>query len=99
MRTDIVRYPRMASSSSHVVHLRGGFTTSEAALRLLWQLENDGYTVRLLDGRLQVLPVDRLTPALAQTIRQHRYELIALVRYEPDDSHLFTDTHPYARTA
>jgi hypothetical protein len=76
---------------SELVHLRGGLTVSVPALRLLWKLENDGFTIRLLDDRLQVSPIEQLTSAIAQRIREHRDELLMLVRYQPDDSHLFTD--------
>jgi hypothetical protein len=87
-------------ASSELVYLRGGLTVSVAALQLLWRLENENFQIHALaDGRLQVLPVARLTPALAQEIRRHREELVALVRYTPDDSHVFTDDHPIARTA
>lgn len=80
-------------ASSELVHLRGGLTVSAPALRFLWQLEHDGFDIACTDdGRLRVTPPSRLTPALTTEIRRHRDELIALVRYTPDDSHLFTDT-------
>ncbi|HXG86936.1 MAG TPA: hypothetical protein VNJ02_01265 [Vicinamibacterales bacterium] len=86
----------MTSSS---VHLRGGLIVAEAALRLLWQLEEDAFTLTLLeDGRLRVQPSERLTPELRATIRLHRDELVKLVGYTPDDSHLFSDD-PEARHA
>lgn len=78
-------------ADSELVHLRHGLTVTAPALRLLWHLENDGYSVRLQDTRLFVLPVDRLTPALCADIRRHRDELIKLVQYQPDDAHLFSD--------
>ena len=92
MLATTARCPAMAfSESADVVILRGGLVTTAAALKLLWALEHEHFTIRLLDGRLQVLPVERLTPALAYQIRDHRDELIELVRYQRDDSHLFSD--------
>ena len=79
-------------ASSELVPLRGGLVVAAPALRLLWQLENKGFSVRVVDDRLQVLPATRLTSALVSTIRQHRDALIELVRYQPDHSHLFTDS-------
>jgi hypothetical protein len=70
-------------ASSELVHLHGGLTVSLSAWRLLLQLEDLNFTIRLLGDSLQVSPVGRITPALAAAIRAHRHELIALVHYEP----------------
>jgi hypothetical protein len=80
------------TGASELVFLRGGLTVSADALRLLWRLENDHFTIEVRDGRLFVLPVARLTPQLAGEIRRQRDELIRLVQYEPDDSHLYSDS-------
>jgi hypothetical protein len=64
-----------------MVPLRGGDVVTLAALRLLWQLEADAFCLALAGDRLRVSPKSRITPDLAAAIRQHRDELIALVRY------------------
>jgi hypothetical protein len=53
-----------------------------AALQVLWDLEGRGFYVRLADdGGLLVSPKREITPADDQAIRQHRDELVALVKY------------------
>ena len=58
-------------------------SVSLAALQLLWNLETRGLsvTIREADGCLYVRPKGRITAADAAAIRQHRDELLALVRY------------------
>ena len=60
--------------------MRSGLAVSLDALQLLWRLEDDGMVVRLDGERLQVGPTDRLTDSDDEAIRQHRNELVALVR-------------------
>ncbi len=75
----------LSTASDSIVILRGGLTVSLPALRVLWDLENRGLTIRLdADGGLLVGPRDRLTPADRELIHRHRDQLIALVSYEPE---------------
>jgi hypothetical protein len=69
-------------TASETVVLRGGLSVSLPALQLLWALEDRRLTIRLDDdGGLLVGPRTRLTNADRAAIRQHRDELVALVRY------------------
>jgi hypothetical protein len=64
------------------VTLKDGFSVTLEALRLAWSLEERGFYVRLAeDGGLVVSPRSRITSDDDQAIRQHKCELIALVRY------------------
>lgn len=81
----------MPPSTDVQVHLRGGVVVPADALRVLWRLEDDGFVVKVLDGRLHVSPRARLTPTLDAEIRWHRDELVRLVGYVADDLHLFSD--------
>lgn len=70
-----------SSETQPVVVLRGGLSVPLAALRVLWDLEDRGLTVRLADGSgLLVGPPRRLTDADRSAIRRHRDQLIRLVR-------------------
>lgn len=75
-----------ATNAHTVVTLRGGLTVPLAALRLLWDLEGRGFTLRIGadDGCLIVSPHSRLTLAEDQSIRAHRDQLLALVRAHGD---------------
>ena len=74
-----------------MVNLRGGLTTTASALRVLWDLENRGFAFEVSGGRFRVVPAANLSPADVAAIREQREALLALVRYQPDDSHLFSD--------
>ena len=50
------------------------------AVAVLCDLEHAGLDLAVVDGRLRVWPADLLTPEHEQLIRQHRDELVALVR-------------------
>lgn len=88
-----------AGSDVELVHLRGGLVTTAGALRILWHLEDRGFAITLEHDRLFVRPPSRLTSADVVAIRRHRDELVQLVRYTPDDRHLFTSTVPSATPA
>ena len=62
--------------------LKAGFTAPIEALKLLWQLEADGYRVQLDCDELVVSPGSRLTARQRFDIRRHKRNLIALVQSE-----------------
>jgi predicted ATPase len=51
-------------------------------VRVLWELEERGFTLVEEDGRLVVRPESRITPTDDATIRCYRDELLALVQRE-----------------
>jgi hypothetical protein len=64
------------------VTLQDGFTVTLVALRLAWDLEERGFHLGLAgDGGLVVGPQSRITTLDDAAIREHKRELIALVRY------------------
>jgi hypothetical protein len=68
--------------SPSLIVLGNGQAVPIDALRVLWQLEIRGLTIRLDgDGGLLVGPRRSLSEADRAAIRRHRDELIALVRY------------------
>ncbi len=72
------------TTAPELVTLKGGLVVSVDALRMLWDLEDRGFDVKLGDGRLYkvlVGPFDRLTAADKAAIRTHRDALAELVRY------------------
>jgi hypothetical protein len=74
--------PTTTTTAPELVTLKGGFAVTLDALRLLWHLEDAGLHVRLDDaGGLVVGPRSRITLADDALIREHKAELIALVRY------------------
>ena len=68
-------------ASSELITLRGGVVASIEALRVLWSLEDRGFQLEPAGGGLKVQPVTALTSADVAAIRQHRDELLMLVRY------------------
>lgn len=67
-----------------LVTLRGGLVVSVDALRVLWDLEDRGFDVKLGDGRrykVLVGPSGRLTVEDKAAIHTHRDALAELVRY------------------
>ena len=71
-----------STTAPEAITLRGGLTVSLEALQLAWSLEERGVQVTLSDDHgLVVRPRSQITPSDDQAIRQHRDELIALVRY------------------
>ena len=70
------------ASSDHLVTLKGGLVASVEALRILWALEDRGFQIERVDpDKLRVHPVAALTSADVAAIREHKGELLALVRY------------------
>jgi hypothetical protein len=74
----------MSSSNPPLVMLKNGLAVPVDALRLLWQLEDRGLHVRRDGDGLAVGPRDHLTDDDRHAIRQHRDELLALVKYCED---------------
>jgi hypothetical protein len=78
----------MTSSSStvapEVVTLSGGLTVSLASLQVLWSLEDRQFDIRVNGDALLIRPRARITPDDDRAIRDHRLELVALVRYCTD---------------
>ena len=72
-----------AFSDCELVTLAGGLVESLAAFRLGWDLEARGFVLRPVGEKLQVRPHQQLTPEDVTAVRQHRDELLALVRYLP----------------
>lgn len=70
-----------ASELQNLVTLKSGLTVPIDALRLLWQLEDRGLSIRSDGDGLAVGPRDLLSDADRDLIRQHRDDLCALVRY------------------
>jgi hypothetical protein len=73
---------RVATNSAVV--LRGGVSVPLSALRLLWDLEARGFSLTQDGEALMVAPRSRLNTEDDAAIRQHRDELLALVRYCED---------------
>lgn len=69
------------ASRPEIVVLKGGHSATLAALRLLWSLEDRGLTLTLDGEDLLVGPRTDLTPGDRDLIREHKPELIYLVRY------------------
>ena len=72
------------TTASELVTLKGGLVVSVDALRMLWDLEDRGFDVKLGDGRpykVLVGPVHRLTSADKAAIHAHRDALAELVHY------------------
>lgn len=68
-------------SDVEVVTLTGGITASLNALRLLWALEDRGFSLQPEGTKLRVRPVEPLTPDDVAAIKRHRDELLALIHY------------------
>ena len=69
------------SETRTTVELRGGVVVSLDALNVLWDLEARGFAFVVDGERLRVTPGSRLTSDDTAAIRQHRDELLLLVRY------------------
>ena len=85
----------MAASSppDRLVWLRGGLCVPIEPYLLVLRLESQGFTFRLAaDGVPEVAPFDHLTRDDLAALRRWRYHVVMLIRYTPDDSHLFYDT-------
>lgn len=69
----------LTTDALEMVVLRDG-PVRLAALRLLWDLEDRGFAIAVVDGGLRVRPRSQITAADDAAIRQHRDELIALIQ-------------------
>jgi hypothetical protein len=67
--------------ASEAVTLKGGYIVSLDALQLLWNLETRGLNLEEEGQQLAVSPRSLLTDDDRARIRQHRDELLQLVRY------------------
>ncbi len=65
------------------VWLKGGLAVPVAPLRLLWDLEDRGFTVRQDGADLLVMPSRTLTEADRAAIRRWKPHILALLAYEP----------------
>ena len=74
--------PTCVLSEPTVVTMQSGLVVTVPALQLLWRLEDTGMVVKLdpQTGCLFVGPMDRLTADDVAAIRDHREELIELVK-------------------
>lgn len=88
----------MATSNVRLVTFRGGFVAAEAVVTRLLDLERRGARfVLLADGGFRVVPADVLTPEDTVFLQAHRDTARAVVAYQADDAHLFSDqrlAHP-----
>jgi hypothetical protein len=66
--------------ATEMVILQGGRVVDIAAIKVLLDLEERGFTLRAEADSLLVHPRSRLTMADDEAIRAHRDELLALVR-------------------
>ena len=84
---------------SELVVFRNGFSARAAVVERLLSIECRGARFALLaDGGFRVEPASVLTPGDAAFLRAHRVEARAVVRYQADDVHLFTDATRAQRT-
>ena len=66
---------------TNTVVLGGGCSVPLVSLRLLWSLEERGFSITTDGQALIVSPRSAITPADDNAIRQHRDELLVLVRH------------------
>jgi hypothetical protein len=74
----------MPAVTESVIVLRGGLTVPLGALQVLWDLEARGFDISEDAGMLVVAPKSRITADDDQAIREHRDELLTLVKYSED---------------
>lgn len=65
-------------NASDFVPLRGGLTLPIAALRLVWDLEDRGFSMRQDGDALRISPGDRLTDGDRLLIRRWKAHLLAV---------------------
>ncbi len=68
------------ASEATLVVLRPGVSVTQAAIQLLWELEDRDLTVRRDGPELLVGPRNQLTRADLAAIKAHRGELLSLLR-------------------
>ena len=82
----------MPATSDALVTLTVGLVVSLPVLQMLWQLEARGARFELKpDGGFRVVPPSVLMPEDTAFLRAHRDEARAILAYQADDSHLFSD--------
>jgi hypothetical protein len=70
-----------------------------AALEVLSEIQRRGVTVLVRDGKLIARPISAVPPDLAERARQHRAEIIKLVRCLPDPETVRIEGSDADRTA
>lgn len=82
-------------SDDRFVHLCGGLVLPVEVVLLALRLEQDGFTFAIDEtGHLLVSPIDQLSPADRAELRRLHDFMVQLIRYQPDDRHLYDDpTH------
>lgn len=73
----------MRDNSDRYVTLRGGLIVPLEALRLLWDLEDRGFSFTLEDDRIIVRPGSALTADDEAAIRRWRPDVLTLLSYTP----------------
>lgn len=68
-----------------------GLDVPAAALQLLLQLVDDGFTLLVDEGKLTVRP--KPDAATATQIRKYKGPILGMLAYEADDAHLRVDEH------
>jgi hypothetical protein len=82
----------MPMACSELVTFRGGFVADADVVRRLLDIEDRGARFVLLpDGRFKVDPANVLTADDCAFLQARRDEARAVVAYQADDRHLFTD--------
>lgn len=82
----------MPTVSSELVTFRGGFVADWAVVHRLLDLEARGCRFVLeAGGRFRVVPPSALTADDKVFLRARRDEARAVIEYQADDSHLFSD--------
>jgi hypothetical protein len=83
-----------ASGEDELVVLRDGFSARLAPYLLVIKLEAEGFRL-VLDGddHLDVLSGGALHPADVDALRRYRADVIRLLRYVPDDTHIREAAH------
>jgi hypothetical protein len=69
------------ATEPRTIVLSDGLAVTFAALRVLWSLEARRFSFWVVEDELYVKPRSRLTDADDAAIREHRDELVALVRF------------------
>ena len=75
----------MAAGSETYVSLRGGLTVPVEPLRLVFELQDRGFTLSQDGDALLVQPYQQLTPDDCRQIRLWKRHILALLTYEPPE--------------
>lgn len=71
------------------LELQGGLIVPWPVLDWCLQLEQRGVVFRVSDGRIFPDPLSTLTDADQAFLTDHRWHVLALAEYAPDDLHLW----------